>query len=452
MKRISYLLALIMVVASFACTAKKEQKADNKEMTKVNHPEWTRDAVIYEVNIRQYTPEGTLKAFQQHLPRLKDLGVDILWLMPVHPISQLNKKGELGSYYAVQNYKEVNPEFGTLDDFKEVVKQAHDMGFKVIIDWVANHTGGDNVWTKEHPDWYVRDSAGNFVSPYDWTDTYKLDYNNKEMRAGMLDALKYWVKEADIDGYRCDVAYEVPTDFWDNARLALDSIKPVFMLAEAEKPELTVAAFDAVYNWPLKNVMNEIAKDKKGNAANLIDSLLALQDSIFPGDSFQMNHITNHDLNSWEGTEFDRLGDGVKAFAVLTYTLDGMPLLYTGQEVGMNKAFEFFKKDTPPVWENNEWTEFYKKLNTLKHSQPALKAGVEGGEMVRYETENEDAYVFSRSKDGSEVLVFLNLSDAPVKLTYKGKAPGGEYTDYFKGNKADMPTELQAWEYRVYVR
>lgn len=452
MKRISYLLALIMVVASFACTAKKEQKADNKEMTKVNHPEWTRDAVIYEVNIRQYTPEGTLKAFQQHLPRLKDLGVDILWLMPVHPISQLNKKGELGSYYAVQNYTEVNPEFGTLDDFKEVVKQAHDMGFKVIIDWVANHTGGDNVWTKEHPDWYVRDSVGNFVSPYDWTDTYKLDYNNKEMRAGMLDALKYWVKEADIDGYRCDVAYEVPTDFWDNARLALDSIKPVFMLAEAEKPELTVAAFDAVYNWPLKNVMNEIAKDKKGNAACLIDSLLALQDSIFPGDSFQMNHITNHDLNSWEGTEFDRLGDGVKAFAVLTYTLNGMPLLYTGQEVGMNKAFEFFKKDTPPVWENNEWTEFYKKLNTLKHSQPALKAGVEGGEMVRYETENEDAYVFSRSKDGSEVLVFLNLSDAPVKLTYKDKAPKGEYTDYFKGNKADMPAELQAWEYRVYVR
>lgn len=452
MKRISYLLALIMVVAFSACTAKKEQKADSKEMTKVSHPEWTRDAVIYEVNLRQYTPEGTLKAFQQHLPRLKDLGVDVLWLMPIHPISQLNKKGELGSYYAVQNYKEVNPEFGTLDEFKEVVKQAHDMGFKVIIDWVANHTGGDNVWTKEHPDWYVRDSVGNFVSPYDWTDTYKLDYTNEDMRAGMLDALKYWVKEADIDGYRCDVAYEVPTDFWDNARLALDSIKPVFMLAEAEKPALTVEAFDAVYNWPLKNVMNEIAKDKKGNAAYLIDSLLALQDSIFPGDAFQMNHITNHDLNSWEGTEFDRLGDGVKAFAVLTYTLNGMPLLYTGQEVGMDKALEFFKKDTPPVWENNEWTEFYKKLNALKHSQPALKAGVEGGEMVRYETENEDAYVFSRSKDGSEVLVFLNLSDAPVKLVYKDKAPKGEYMDYFKGGKADMPAELGAWEYKVYIK
>lgn len=452
MKRISYLLALIMVVAFSACTAKKEQKADNKEMTKVSHPEWTRDAVIYEVNLRQYTPEGTLKAFQQHLPRLKDLGVDILWLMPIHPISQLNKKGELGSYYAVQNYKEVNPEFGTLDEFKEVVKQAHDMGFKVIIDWVANHTGGDNVWTKEHPEWYVRDSVGNFVSPYDWTDTYKLDYTNKEMRAGMLDALKYWVKEADIDGYRCDVAYEVPTDFWDNARQALDSIKPVFMLAEAEKPDLTVEAFDAVYNWPLKNVMNEIAKDKKGNAAYLIDSLRARQDSIFPGDAFQMNHITNHDLNSWEGTEFDRLGDGVKAFAVLTYTLNGMPLLYTGQEVGMNKAFEFFKKDTPPAWDNNEWTEFYKQLNALKHSQPALKAGVEGGEIVRYETGNEDAYVFSRSKDGSEVLVFLNLSDAPVKLEYKDKAPKGEYTDYFKGGKADMPSELAAWEYKVYIK
>jgi len=480
MKKFFYMAFLTSVVSLASVNSSTKPQADiseqnntKPEITEVKHPDWSRNAVMYEVNIRQYTPEGTFKAFSEYLPQLKDLGVDILWLMPVHPISELNKKGELGSYYAVQNYLEVNPEFGTLDDFKALVNKAHDMGFKVILDWVANHTGGDNVWTVEHPEWYARDSVGDFTSPYDWTDTYKLNYDNEGMKAAMLSAMEYWVKECDIDGYRCDVAYEVPTSFWDNARKKLDEIKPIFMLAEAEHPDLTCKAFDMVYNWPLKDLMAVIAKGKNNKdnidgynhqsdviisegakSATYIDTLLIQQEKAFPKDVYQMNHITNHDLNSWEGTEFERLGDGVRAFAVLTYTLNGMPLIYTGQEVGYDHAIEFFKKDAVPtsVLKPNDTFEFYKKLNALKHSQKALAAGIEGGEMVRYETVSPDAYVFERSKGDSRVVVFLNLSSSPINLVYKDQSPEGELNDYFKGSASSFPTNLAPWEYKVFVK
>ena len=470
MKKFHHLIGLFIVLALFSCTSKKANTSGNL-LSGVSHPEWSRNAVIYEVNLRQYTQEGTIKAFQDHLPQLKELGVDILWLMPVNPISKLNRKGKLGSYYAVQNYKEVNPEFGTIADLKEMVKKAHEMGFKVILDWVANHTGCDNVWVKEHPDWYLKDSLGKIVSPFDWTDTYKLDYTNKEMRAAMTDAMKFWVKEYDVDGYRCDVAFEVPTDFWDNVRKELDFIKPVFMLAEAEKPELTEKAFDMGYNWPLKDLMTKIVKGsgaekaqyvhkkattdslvKTVTAAAEIDKLLAHQDSVFPKDAYLMNHITNHDLNSWEGTEFVRLGDGVKAFAVLTYTLKGMPLIYTGQEVGMNRAFKFFEKDKAPDWTKNEMFAFYKKLNELKHSQAALAAGEKGGEMVRFLTYSPNIYVFARKLPDSEVLVYLNLSKEPATLSFKDEAPKGDFTDYFVGKKTTLPTSMAPWEYKVFVK
>jgi alpha-amylase len=471
MKKFHHLIGLFIVLPLFSCTPKKAITSDNSQ-SGVTHPEWSRNAVIYEVNLRQYTNEGTIKAFQTHLSQLKELGVDILWLMPVNPISELNRKGKLGSYYAVKSYKEVNPEFGTVADLKEMVKKAHEMGFKVILDWVANHTGCDNIWVKQHPDWYVKDSLGKIVSPFNWTDTYKLDYKKTEMRAAMIDAMKFWVKECDIDGYRCDVAFEVPTDFWNTVRKELDSIKPVFMLAEAEKPELTDKAFDMAYNWPLKDLMGKIAKGandtikaqyvhKKADAdlaANAvkntldIDKLLAHQDSIFPKDAYLMNHITNHDLNSWEGTEFVRLGDGVKAFAVLTYTLKGMPLIYTGQEVGMNRALKFFEKDKAPDWTKNEMFAFYKKLNELKHTQAALAAGEKGGEMVRYHTTSPNVFVFARKLAASEVLVYLNLSKEPVALSFKNEAPKGDFKDYFVGKKATLPTNLAPWEYKIFVK
>lgn len=471
MKKILLLSVVSALLLLQSCKSRQNAEppvaTDNRVQTNVEHVEWSRNAVMYEVNVRQYTPEGTFKAFQQHLPQLKELGVDILWFMPIHPISEHNRKGTLGSYYAVQDYKAVNPEFGTLEDFKELVKAAHDMGFKVLIDWVANHTGGDNVWIAQYPEWFVKDDSGNLVSPYDWTDTYKLDYNNQMMRAAMIDALKYWVEECDIDGYRCDVAFEVPLDFWEKARGELEVIKPIFMLAEAESPELLVTAFDMCYNWPLKDVINQIGSSQGAateartltpsagktiarNATDL-DKLFAHQDSIFPVDSYLMNQITNHDMNSWEGTEFERLGEGVKAFAVLTYTISGMPLIYTGQEVGLNRSLEFFEKDTPPDWTKNEWFVFYQKLNDLKHSQSALAAGTEGGEVVRYYTQSPDAYVFSRTKGDSTVLVYLNLSGNTVQLSYRDAAPQGEYREIFSGNTEPLPAEMNAWEYKVFV-
>lgn len=451
------LLALVALLSSGVALAGAK--------TQVTHPEWSRDAVIYEVNTRQFTEPGTFQAFEEHLPRLKDLGVDILWFMPINPISELNRKGELGSYYASADYKGVNPEFGTMDDFKRVVSKAHDLGMKVILDWVPNHTGCDNVWLKDHKDYYELDSLGNPQNLYDWTDVYVLNYDNPEMRKAMIDAMSYWLREGDVDGFRCDVAMEVPTDFWNEARPQLEAVKPgIFMLAEASVPELEEQAFDMAYNWPMKDLFSKIANQagqyrvpgrEVGKATALaIDTLLASQALEYPEDSYMMNMITNHDLNSWEGTEMERLGGLADAFAVLSYTLPGMPLIYTGQETGMNRAFEFFKKDTPPQWEpKNRYYEFYKQLNALKHAEKALRAGTEGGEMVRYATSAPDIFAFSREKDGSLVTVIANLGaeEQPVKFTGTKPNLGKKSIDYFSGKKAQLPKKLASGEYRVYV-
>lgn len=476
MKKLLF-IGLIALAAGYIVVSCGNKKSENRSkslsdslLTNVTHPEWSRNAVIYEVNLRQFTDSGTLAAFDSQLSRLKDLGVDILWFMPVHPISEDGRKGTLGSYYAVKDYKAFNPEFGTLDQFKETVKKAHSLGMKVIIDWVPNHSGRDNEWVAQHPDWYAKDSAGNMYGPYDWTDVYKFDYSNPEMRAAMTDALKFWISEIGVDGFRCDVAGEVPTDFWDEIRPQLQELHPeLFMLAEASKPELQKNGFDMGYNWPMKDLFSAIAatagqytfaeegKEPKSFPATnslAIDSLLAEQAATYPDDTYLMNMITNHDLNSWEGTEFERLGNLVDAFAVLSYTLPGMPLIYTGQETGMNRAFEFFEKDKAPDWEpRNEYFDFYQKLNNLKHTQKALNAGAEGGEMVRYFTESPDLYVFSREKDGSKVTVFTNLgaSEQPVKFRNKTPDFTDEAVDYFTGETALIPASLKPGEFRVYI-
>lgn len=435
-------------------------------MTRNAHVDWAPGAVIYEMNLRQGTAGRNLKGAAAELPRLKQLGVDIVWLMPIHPISELNRKGSLGSYYAVKDYKDVNPEFGTVADLKDFVARAHALGMKVILDEVCNHSGCDNAWVAERPDFYAKDKDGKMFGPFDWTDTYKFDYSNPEMREAMIDALKFWVRECDIDGYRCDVAMQVPVDFWDRARQELLSVKPVFMLAEASTPELTVAAFDADYAWPMKDVFNAIAatkgvnsyaKEKKQNLPRLnalaIDSLLAAQERQYPQDTYRMNMVTNHDLNSWEGTEFERYGKGLGAFAVLSYTLPGMPMMYTGQEVGFNHAFEFFEADpVTPDYTANEYTAFYTMLNALKHSQPALHAGRTGGKMVRYATENPDVYVFSRQLPDSEVITVVNLSDKKVSVKFTGEAPKVQgKSDYFSSADAKFPATLKPWEYHIYV-
>lgn len=460
-------IAAMMLAAASAFAPSLGAQNFGNTATKAIHPDWAADAVVYEMNLRQGTSGRTLRSASDELPRLKQLGVDIVWLMPIHPISELNRKGTLGSYYAVKDYKDVNPEFGTVADLKDFVQRAHALGMRVILDEVCNHSGCDNAWVTEKPEYYAKDKDGKMFGPFDWTDTYKFDYRNPAMRAAMIDALKFWVKECDIDGYRCDVAMEVPTDFWEEARPQLEAIKPVFMLAEASKPELTVAAFDADYAWPMKDVFNAIAAAKGVNQyavdhnqklpklnALAIDSLLAQQEREYPQDTYRMNMVTNHDLNSWEGTEFERYGKGLGAFAVLSYTLPGMPMMYTGQEVGFNHPFEFFETDpVTPDYRANEFTAFYTMLNSLKHSQPALRAGKTGGKMVRHATKNADIYAFSRQLPDNEVITIVNLSDETVPVKFKGKAPSVKgMKEWFSSADAEMPSVLAPWEYRIFVK
>lgn len=475
MKRIFGALALTGALIFSACggNGKSGQAGDverDSTFTTLNHPEWSRNAVIYEVNLRQYSDSGNVTSFARELPRLKDLGVDILWMMPIHPISQKDRKGTLGSYYAVADYTAFNPEFGTVEQFKDMVKQAHDQGMKVIIDWVPNHSGRDNKWVAQHPDWYEKDSLGNMVGVYDWTDVYCFDYSNPEMRKGMIDAMKYWLTDVDIDGFRCDVAMEVPTDFWDEARPQLEAAKPgIFMLAEATKPELQKNGFDMGYNWPMKDLFSEIAatagqysyKGADGKVRTFpekhaadIKTLLDNQAQEFPKDTYLMNMVTNHDLNSWEGTEFERLGNLTSAFAVLSYTLPGMPLIYTGQETGMNRAFEFFEKDKAPQWEpRNEYFTFYQNLNNLKHSQQALAAGLDGGEMVIYPTESPDLFIFSREKGDSKVAVLTNLGKEATAVNFTAEKPSVDgMKNYFTSEAAAIPAQLNPGEYIVFVK
>lgn len=444
-------LALVAAVSSLFCSAQTPAAST------VQHPDWCRNAIIYEVNLRQFTPEGTINAFAAHLPRLKELGVDILWFMPIHPISELNRKGELGSYYAVRDYKAVNPEFGSLDDFRAVVAKAHSLGMKVIIDWVPNHSGCDNAWVTEHPDWYMRNEQGQMYGPYDWTDVYRFDYSVPAMRAAMIDALQFWLREADIDGFRCDVAGMVPVDFWNECRPALQSVKQsIFMLAEATEPELTQHCFDMAYNWPMKDLFSAIAAtagyytfaNDKGeirtfdpaHAADIYTRLNEEQ-TIYPAGAILMNMITNHDLNSWEGTEFQRLGQLQRAFAVLTYTLPGMPLIYTGQEVGLDRAFEFFVKDTAPDWNANPDTfNFYRTLCTLRHQRPEL-AAFNGAKVEPIATTTPDVLAFRRGN----IITVVNLGNTTVAPFATSPDLTG-YTELFGATDPTAPLTPGAYQ------
>jgi 1,4-alpha-glucan branching enzyme len=393
LKKSSLLVLLSILFLGVSCKQETKKTEDNQEVTQVKHPEWSKDASIYEVNVRQFTPEGTFAALEAHLPRLKELGTDILWLMPIHPIGKENRKGTLGSYYSIQDYLAINPEFGDAASFKSFVESAHREGLYVIIDWVANHSAWDNALVTQHPDWYAKDSTGNMISPFDWTDVVKFNFEVPEMRQYMLDAMKYWVQEFDIDGYRCDVAGEVPMDFWDNARQELDKIKPVFMLAEAEGPQFH-SAFDMTYGWEFHHIMNKVAKGEA--KPDDIENYLKKNDSIYPDAAYRMYFITNHDENSWNGTEFERLGKGVEAFFALTTIVPGMPLVYTGQEAGMEKRLEFFERD-PVEWGDYKMAEFYQTMLAFKSATPALRNGEEGGTWHRIKTDNDDkVFVISR--------------------------------------------------------
>jgi glycosidase len=449
------ILAALLIAALLSFASCKPQPTKNAEPFKVVHPEWVASATIYEVNIRQFTPEGTFTAFQQHLPRLKELGVDILWLMPIHPIGEVNRKGTMGSYYSIKDYKGVNPEFGTLDDFKALVNEAQKLGMKVIIDWVANHTSHDNSLVTEHPEWFTKDSAGNFVSPFDWTDVLDLDYSNEGLRDYMIGALKYWVEEANIDGYRCDVASMVPTEFWNRARMELDAIKPVFMLAEAEEPVLQEFAFDADYGWEFHHIINEIAKGKK--TVLDIDHYLLKDIGRYPKNTVRMHFTSNHDENSWNGTEFERMGKGAKTFAALTFVIPGMPLLYNGQEVAFNRRLEFFEKDLIDWKSNVEFTSFYQTLTKLKKGNTTLLAGLNGADLFRVKTSNDvNVFAFTRENETDKIFAVFNLSPLAQSIDITGETFEGEYTDIFSGKKVIFEkgavVELKPWGFYIYEK
>lgn len=416
-------------------------------------PEWVKNATIYEVNIRQFTPEGTFGAFEKHLPRLKAMGVDILWLMPIHPIGELNRKGSLGSYYAVRDYRGINPEFGTHEDFAHLVDAAHNLGMKVIIDWVANHTSPDALWIEEGKlDWYTLDSLGK-VQPTigtDWWDVADLNYDNPAMRKEMIACMEYWVRDFNIDGYRCDVAGWVPMDFWNAARAALDQIKPVFMLAEAEGKEL-YSAFEMTYGWEFHHILNDVAKGKK-NAADVQAYFERMQ---LPAGAFHMNFTSNHDENSWNGTEMERMGEARFAMAVMAATIQGMPLVYNGQETSLDRRLKFFDKDSIN-WDKMDLVDFYTRLLSLHQRNPALAVGLNQTAPKFLSTKDQkDLLIYTREQGTSKVLVVINLSANAKKVTLSAPA-AGTYLNLFTNKKetlkAKQVVSLAPWGYAVYVR
>ncbi|MEO1022653.1 MAG: alpha-amylase family glycosyl hydrolase, partial [Bacteroidota bacterium] len=350
------LFALLGFVCLTNC-AQPEQEGTTRLVSKVSQLEWSKNATIYEVNIRQFSEEGTIAKVQEQLPRLKDMGITILWLMPIHPIGELNRKGGLGSYYAVQDYTGFAPEYGTKKDLQAFVDAAHELDMKVIIDWVANHTAWDSPWT-ENKAWYELDEDGGFMPPRgtDWSDVIQLDYENQEMRQAMIDAMVYWVEEHDIDGFRCDVAGMVPTDFWVTAVEALNQVKPVFMLAEDGGPELVTEAFQMNYAWQYAHDIREMARGER--TIDDIVNLLEEQDAQHPATAYRMYFTSNHDENSWKGSDPELFGDNFENFAVLSATISGMPLIYNGQESGLDKRLEFFEKD-PIDWKEYKYEAFY---------------------------------------------------------------------------------------------
>ncbi|MBG9378730.1 1,4-alpha-glucan branching protein [Panacibacter sp. DH6] len=415
-----------------------------------NRVEWMYGSNIYEVNIRQYTPEGTFTAFEKHIPRLQDMGVKILWLMPVTPISKEKRQGTLGSYYACSSYTTINPEFGTLDDFKHLVHAAHNAGMKLIIDWVANHTGWDHHWSKEHPDWYLKDELGRFYDPNGWEDVIDLDYRNNDMRKALKDAMLYWIKECDIDGFRCDMAHLVPLDFWVDARLACDAVKPLFWLAECDVMEYH-KVFDVSYAWEWMRITEEMVK-RSLSLQTKRDVLLKY--SQYPKGANKLFFTSNHDENSWNGTEYEKYGAAAKAMAVFTVTWPGMPLLYSGQELPNHKRLKFFEKDCIEWQPNILLHDFYKKLFHLLYVNPALH---NHAQLYTLQTGADDKVLaYLLVSNASKVLVILNLSaNDKVICAVQHELLHADYINLFSGlqhtlNNAER-FELQAWEYVVYA-
>jgi glycosidase len=473
-------LATLIVTALFSC--KKESKETEKPIeTNTSEiaqfsPEVEENAVIYEVNIRQYSPEGTFNEFTKDIPKLKELGVKIIWVMPIFPISETKRKATggddskfasempkeeqhkyLGSYYAVSDFKKVNPEFGTIEDFRKLVQTAHENGMYVILDWVPNHTGWDHVWIKEHPEYYTQNAKGEIIDPinpetgksWGWTDVADLNYDNQELRSAMTNDMLHWIKNENIDGFRCDVASNVPTDFWKETIPKLRKEKNIFMLAEAWQPELMKDnLFDMGYNWTSHHLMNDIAQGKK-NVSDW-DKFIEEDNNKYEANDILMSFVDNHDENSWNGTVQSRLGKAEEAMTALTYLAPGMPLVYSGNEYGLNHSLKFFEKDSIPKTKGKEW-DFRAKLGTLKSTNIALNGGKNKASYKRIKTSNDkNILVFERTKDGKKVIYMANLSNEVQGFENPFNQP---FRDYMKDEKFDLSStaymKLKPWQYYI---
>ena len=451
-----FLLLFLLFLSQAYFSQNNDNRYIPKEYVEITHPEWSKNATIYEVNVRQYTPEGTFKAFEKHLPRLKNMGIDIIWLMPIHPIGEKYRKGKLGSYYAVKDFKGVNPEFGNMEDFKHLVDEIHKLGMYVIIDWVGNHSAWDNPLAKEHPDWYTKNRDGNFQPTpwYDWDDVIDFDYNHPEFRKYMTGALKFWVKEANIDGYRADVAGFIPVDFWENARKELDEIKPVFMLAEWESRDLYKKSFDMTYSWTLFDKLKDATTQNKG-IGGLVEYLAHDVGSV-PRNAYRMLFTDNHDMNSWNGTPQKNFGKGLELSMVFCGVVNGMPLVYSGQEAALDRSLNFFDKDLID-FSNLKYENLYKTLFDLKHKNQALWNGKYGGEMVRVTNDKMDKVIsFYRESNGDAVLPIFNFSNEEITVKLDTKYLQGNYTELFSKEKTALKDsytlQLKPWEYKIWVK
>lgn len=471
------IVTALAVLTLFSCKNETEKTAENSktEIAKFS-PEVEESSVIYEVNIRQYSPEGTFNAFTKDIPQLKELGVKIIWVMPIFPISQTKRKATggddskfasempkeeqhkyLGSYYAVSDFKKVNPEFGTIEDFRNLVKTAHDNGMYVILDWVPNHTGWDHVWIKEHPEFYTKNAKGEIIDPinpetgksWGWSDVADLNYDNKELRKEMTSDMLHWIKNENIDGFRCDVASNVPLDFWQQAIPQLRKEKDIFMLAEAWEPELLKdGLFDMAYGWEVHHTMNRIAQGK--NTVKDWDKLMEENAKKYESNDILMSFVDNHDENSWNGTVKSRLGKAEEAMTALSYMMPGMPLIYSGNEYGLEHSLKFFEKDSIPKTKGKQW-DLRAKLGKLKSENSALNGGKNKATYKRIPTSNDNQIlIFEREKNGEKVIYLANLSYQVVSASLP---ISGEFTDYITGKKVvfdvKLSTQLQPWQYYI---
>jgi|APGre2960657404_1045060.scaffolds.fasta_scaffold06241_2 alpha-amylase len=417
--------------------------------------DWIANTNIYEVNIRQYSAEGSFKAFAESLPRLKDMGVEVLWLMPIHPIGNINRKGSLGSYYSIADFKGVNPEFGTAADFKKLVERVHELGMKLIMDWVANHAAWDHVWTKDHPEYFVRDEEGNFKAPYDWTDVIQIDHSNDAEQDAMIDAMQYWITEFDIDGFRADLAHLTPLTFWKKARTAIEPLKPnLFWLAESEEISYH-EVFDASFTWEWMHITENYYKGKTG--IHSIYDVLAKYVALFPETAHRLYFTSNHDENTWNGTGNEKYGDMLKCLAVFSCTWNGIPLVYSGEEMPNTKRLKFFDKDTI------EWNgayclhDFYKTLLNLRKTNPALRSADEAVSTFHILTEgSNNMMAYLRKHEFYEVVVFLNLSAAFTGFSLKDQLINNCYTNVFNHTEQHLQPgtflKMQPWDYLVLER